>query len=95
MFIPSIGSVLAEKLWHILAKIAIFCIVRESSSASVYMLKARWNTVILDGSTPQGEMERTIDNSFKLMVSKMTKKEQRSFLVNLSSYKLKPLLALK
>jgi hypothetical protein len=27
-------------------------------------IKALWNTVILDGSIPQGEIERMIDNSF-------------------------------
>ncbi|MDT0603712.1 hypothetical protein RM573_08915 [Thalassotalea sp. W431] len=47
------------------------------------MLKAQWNTVILDGSIPQGEIERMIDNSYKLVVSKMTKKEQQSILVHL------------
>jgi len=48
-----------------------------------HMNKAQWNTVILDGSIPQGEIERMIDNSFKLVVSKMTKKEQTSILVHL------------
>ena len=48
-----------------------------------HMNKAQWNTVILDGSIPQGEIERMIDNSFKLVVSKMTKKDQQSILVHL------------
>jgi len=47
------------------------------------MNKAQWNTVILDGSIPQGEIERMIDNSYLLVVSKMTKKEQQSILVHL------------
>jgi predicted DNA-binding protein (MmcQ/YjbR family) len=47
------------------------------------MNKRLWNTIILDGSIPQGEIERMIDNSFKLVVSKMTKKDQASFLVYL------------
>jgi len=47
------------------------------------MIKKLWNTVILDGSIPQGEIERMIDNSFKLVVSKMTKKDQVSILVHL------------
>jgi len=47
------------------------------------MNKAQWNTVILDGSIPQGEIERMIDNSYLLLVSKMTKKEQQSILVHL------------
>ncbi len=32
--------------------------------------------------SPQGEIERMIDNSFKLVVSKMTKKDQQS--INIS-----------
>lgn len=47
--------------------------------------KRHWNTIILDGSIPQGEIERMIDNSFKLVVSKMTKKDQQSILVHLST----------
>ncbi|MCP4274215.1 MAG: MmcQ/YjbR family DNA-binding protein [Gammaproteobacteria bacterium] len=41
-----------------------------------HMNKAHWNTIILDGSIPKGEIERMIDNSFMLVVSKMTKKDQ-------------------
>jgi len=48
-----------------------------------HMNKAQWNTVILDGSIPQGEIERMIDNSYLLVVSKMTKKDQQSILVHL------------
>ncbi len=48
-----------------------------------HMNKRLWNTIILDGSIPQGEIERMIDNSFKLVVSKMTKKDQASILVHL------------
>jgi predicted DNA-binding protein (MmcQ/YjbR family) len=44
------------------------------------MIKRLWNTIILDGSIPQGEIERVIDNSFKLVISKMTKKDQQSIL---------------
>ncbi|KAF7774514.1 hypothetical protein PCIT_a0972 [Pseudoalteromonas citrea] len=47
-----------------------------------HMNKRHWNTVILDGSIPQGEIERMIDNSFLLVVSKMTKKDQTSVLVH-------------
>lgn len=42
-----------------------------------------WNTVILDGSVPRGEIERMMDNSFMLVVSKLTKKAQASILVYL------------
>ncbi len=48
-----------------------------------HMNKRLWITVILDGSIPQGEIERMMDNSFKLVVSKMTKKDQQSILVHL------------
>jgi predicted DNA-binding protein (MmcQ/YjbR family) len=42
-----------------------------------HMNKRLWNTIILDGSIPNGEIERMIDNSFDLVVAKMTKKEQQ------------------
>ncbi len=48
-----------------------------------HMNKKLWNTVILDGSIPQGEIERMIDNSFMLVVSKMAKKDQKSILIQL------------
>jgi len=48
-----------------------------------HMNKAQWNTIILDGSVPQGEIERMMDNSFMLVVNKMTKKDQQSILVHL------------
>ena len=46
-----------------------------------HMNKRLWNTIILDGSIPQGEIERMIDNSFMLVVSNMTKENQQSILV--------------
>ncbi|MCI2284972.1 MmcQ/YjbR family DNA-binding protein [Colwellia sp. MSW7] len=48
-----------------------------------HMNKAQWNTIILDGSIPRGEIERMMDNSFMLVVNKMTKKEQQSILLHL------------
>ena len=48
-----------------------------------HMNKSQWNTVILDGSIPQGEIERMIDNSYLLVVSKLPKKEQESILLHL------------
>jgi len=41
------------------------------------MDKAQWNTVILDGSIPEGEIERMIDNSYLLLVSNMTNEDQQ------------------
>jgi predicted DNA-binding protein (MmcQ/YjbR family) len=48
-----------------------------------HMNKAQWNTIILDDSVPKGEIERMIDNSYMLVVSKMTKKDQQSILLKL------------
>jgi predicted DNA-binding protein (MmcQ/YjbR family) len=48
-----------------------------------HMNKAQWNTVILDGTIPQGELERMMDNSYMLVVSKMTKKDQATILQHL------------
>jgi len=55
----------------------------ESVLPAYHMNKRLWNTVILDGSIPQSEIERMIDNSFQLVVSKMTKKDQQSILLKL------------
>lgn len=46
-------------------------------------IKTHWNTIILNGSVPKGEIERMIDNSFMLVVNKMTKKDQKSILIHL------------
>ena len=48
-----------------------------------HMNKRLWNTIILDGSIPQGEIERMIDNSFMLVVDKLSKKVQQSILIHL------------
>lgn len=48
-----------------------------------HMNKRHWNTVILNGSIPPGEIKRMIDNSFNLVVSVMPKSDQRSILVAL------------
>ena len=47
-----------------------------------HMNKRHWNTVYLDQSIPKGEVERMIDNSYALVVSKMTKKDQESILMH-------------
>jgi predicted DNA-binding protein (MmcQ/YjbR family) len=41
-----------------------------------HMNKRLWNTIILDGTIPRGEIERMIDNSFALVISKFPKKHQ-------------------
>ncbi|KJY97510.1 MULTISPECIES: MmcQ/YjbR family DNA-binding protein [Pseudoalteromonas] len=45
-----------------------------------HMNKKLWNTVILDGSIPAGEIQRMIDNSYTLVVSNMPKKEREQIL---------------
>jgi predicted DNA-binding protein (MmcQ/YjbR family) len=61
---------------------AISVFLSEVSSANIYMNKANWNSIILDGSILKGEIERMMDNSFKLVVSKMTKKDQQSLIIH-------------
>ena len=41
-----------------------------------HMNKAHWNTIILDGSIPVGEIERMIDRSYGLVVKSMKKSER-------------------
>jgi predicted DNA-binding protein (MmcQ/YjbR family) len=36
-----------------------------------HMNKAHWNTIVLDGTIPRGELERMIENSFALVVGKL------------------------
>lgn len=48
-----------------------------------HMNKVHWNTIMLNGSIPEGEIERMIDNSYMLVVSKMTKKDQQSIQLHL------------
>ena len=54
-------------------------------TAGYHMNKKHWNTVLIDGSVPQGEIERMIDNSLMLVVGKMSNKEQQSILLQLST----------
>jgi predicted DNA-binding protein (MmcQ/YjbR family) len=41
-----------------------------------HMNKRHWNTVVLDGSVPRGELERMIDNSYALVVAKLTRQQR-------------------
>lgn len=45
-------------------------------SPGYHMNKRHWNTVLLDGSIPAGELERMIDRSYGLVVKGMTRKER-------------------
>lgn len=44
-----------------------------------HMNKTHWNTIVLDGSVPDEELERLIDHSYSLVVKKL-KKSQRTLL---------------
>ncbi len=48
----------------------------ESVIPGYHMNKAHWNTVILDGSIPAGEIERMIDRSYGLVVRGLKKPER-------------------
>ena len=48
----------------------------EAVKPGYHMNKKHWNTVVLDGSIPQGEIERMIDHSYNLVVSKLKKTER-------------------
>jgi predicted DNA-binding protein (MmcQ/YjbR family) len=41
-----------------------------------HMNKTHWNTLILDGSIPDGEVIRLIDHSYALVVKKLKKSER-------------------
>jgi predicted DNA-binding protein (MmcQ/YjbR family) len=41
-----------------------------------HMNKTHWNTVLLDGSIPRGEIERMIDRSYGLVVKGLKKAER-------------------
>ncbi len=43
-----------------------------------HMNKKHWNTVVLDGSIPQGEIERMIDHSYALVVKGLKKVEREA-----------------
>ncbi len=49
----------------------------EAIQPGYHLNKRHWNTVIIDGSIPVNEIEEMIDESYRLVVAKMTKKDQR------------------
>ena len=55
----------------------------QSVKPGYHMNKTHWNTVILDGSIPENEIKRMVDNSFLLVVAGMSKKDKRSIEVQL------------
>jgi predicted DNA-binding protein (MmcQ/YjbR family) len=48
-----------------------------------HMNKKHWNTVTLDGSVPENEIRRMIDNSYFLVVKKLPKNAQTALLAQL------------
>lgn len=44
--------------------------------AGYHMNKRHWNTIILDGSIPAGEIQRMIDRSYGLVLKGMTRKQR-------------------
>lgn len=49
----------------------------EAVRAGYHLNKRHWNTVTIDGSIPDDEIEEMIDISYRLVVAKMTKKDQQ------------------
>lgn len=47
--------------------------VFECVKPGYHMNKKHWNTVIIDGSLPKGEIQRMIDNSYSLVVKGLKK----------------------
>jgi predicted DNA-binding protein (MmcQ/YjbR family) len=43
-----------------------------------HMNKRHWNTVLLDGSIPRGEIERMVDNSYALVVLGMRNADRQA-----------------
>jgi len=47
-----------------------------------HMNKTHWNTLALDGSLPDSELERLIDHSYTLVFKKLKKSERQAMEVN-------------
>lgn len=54
--------------------------VFESVIPGYHMNKKHWNTVILDGSVPDEEIERMVDHSYALVVKSLKVVERRALL---------------
>lgn len=50
----------------------------EAVKPGYHMNKRHWNTVILDGSVPRGEIERMIDRSYALVVKKLRRDQRQA-----------------
>lgn len=48
----------------------------ESVTPGYHMNKKHWNTILMDGAVPDRELRVWIDESYELVVAKLTKKEK-------------------
>lgn len=55
--------------------------VFKSVKPGYHMNKTHWNTVVLDGDVPEGELKRMIDNSYKLVVRGLKKSLREGLLL--------------
>ncbi|EDZ61470.1 protein containing DUF419 [Sulfurimonas gotlandica GD1] len=55
--------------------------IYECVTAGYYMNKKHWNTITLDGTMPENILTTMIDESYDLVVSKLTKKEKAELLL--------------
>ena len=47
-----------------------------------HMNKRHWNTVVLDGDVPRGEIERMMDRSYGLVVESLKKQERETLILS-------------
>jgi predicted DNA-binding protein (MmcQ/YjbR family) len=52
-----------------------------------HMNKKHWNTILLNGELPKGEIERQIDHSYQLVVNKLPKKQRLLLTQDRASHK--------
>ena len=52
----------------------------EDIKPAFYMNKKHWNSVLLDGDVPDGLIEEMIDDSYRLVVTKLKKADREKLL---------------
>ena len=62
----------------------------DSVKPGYHMNKRHWNTLVLDGSIPQGEIERMIENSFALVVKGLPRAQRQGLEIRHGSRSLYP-----
>ena len=53
-----------------------------------HMNKTHWNTLVLDGSIPNGEIERMIDHSYSLVVRSLKKADRSALEIRYGTHEL-------